>query len=196
MGGFSSQGYFNPNGLGGTLVVFKLHGAPIKKLPAVNNVHGMAVGGLSEVITTKGKTKLSNGVFVNDALKKIVFEVTAGTSSNNNGFNFNGYAKGQANFIVPTGWLVNFIVKNNQALPRSLAIVSTLKVGPDLVPLAETPNPTVGLSGTAEQYASFSTATPDKLYLVCLVPGHIAAGMWDNVTVSATATAPSIQVTK
>lgn len=196
MGGFSSQGYFNPNGLGGTFVVFKLHGAPIKKLPAVNNVHGMAIGGLTEVVTTKGMTKLGDDVYVNTAQKKVVFEVTAAATAANSGFNFNGYAKGQANFVVPVGWLVNFIFKNNQALPHSLAVVNSLKVGPDLTPLAETPNPTVGLSGVASQYTSFSAATPSKLYLVCLVPGHLAAGMWDNFTVSATATAPSIQVSK
>ncbi len=196
MGGFSSQGYFNPNGLGGTLIAFKLNGAPIKKLPAVNNVHGMAIGGLSEVITTKGLTKLSNDVYVSTARKTVVFEVTAAATAANNGFNFNGYAKGQANFIVPTGWLVNFIFKNDQALPHSLAVINSLKIGPDLSPLAETPNPTVGLSGTASQYASFSTVTPGKFYLVCLVPGHLATGMWDNFTVSATATAPSIQVSK
>jgi hypothetical protein len=29
--------------------------------------------------------------------------------------------------------------------------------------------------------------------MVCMVPGHIQAGMWDYLTISATATMPSIQ---
>lgn len=192
-GGFSAEGYFNEHNLGGTMVVFKVNGGPIKKLPIST---GTFTSGLSQSVSLKGMTKLSDAVYVDTKAKKVVFNVTAAASAANNGFNFNGYAKGKANFIVPAGWLVNFIFKNNQALPHSLAVINTLQPGPHVSPLAETPNPIQGLTGTGKQYAGFTTLEPGKFYLVCLVPGHLAAGMWDNFTVSSTAKGPTIQTSK
>jgi hypothetical protein len=192
-GGFSAEGYFNENNLGGTMVVFKLHGGPVKKLPVST---GTFTSGLVQSISLKGLTKLSDAVYVDMKAKKVVFDVTAAATTGNNGFNFNGYAKGQANFTVPVGWLVNFIFQNNQALPHSLAVVNTLQPGPHVTPLTSTPNPTQGLSGTGKQYAGFTALEPGKFYLVCLVPGHIAAGMWDHFTVSSTTKTPAIQVSK
>jgi hypothetical protein len=40
----------------------------------------------------------------------------------------------------------------------------------------------------------FSSNAPGRYYLVCGVPGHVQAGMWDYLTVSATAKQPSIEV--
>ena len=144
----------------------------------------------------KGLQQVGPSVFMDAKAQKVVFKVTAAGTTANNGFNFNGYAKGQANFIVPAGWHVDFIFNNNQALPHSLAVINTLQYGPDVRPLAATPDPTRGLVGTQPQYAGFTATAAAKFYLVCLVPGHIQAGMWDTFTVSATAKAPSIQVTK
>jgi hypothetical protein len=44
--------------------------------------------------------------------------------------------------------------------------------------------------------SGFSSNAPGSYYLVCGVPGHLQAGMFDKLTVSATAKEPSIQVTK
>jgi hypothetical protein len=52
--------------------------------------------------------------------------MVAGANATNNGFNFDGYARGQANFIVPVGWGVEFIFSNLGSFPHSLAIASTL----------------------------------------------------------------------
>ncbi|MGH2387869.1 MAG: sulfocyanin-like copper-binding protein, partial [Chloroflexota bacterium] len=35
-----------------------------------------------------------------------------------------------------------------------------------------------------------------SFYLDCLVPGHLASGMWDNFVISATATTASMTTTK
>jgi uncharacterized cupredoxin-like copper-binding protein len=37
-------------------------------------------------------------------------------------------------------------------------------------------------------------STAGHFYLSCLVPGHLASGMWDNFIVSPTATTPSFTV--
>ncbi len=193
-GGFSAAGLAGAaNNLGGTLVVFKLHGAPIKKVPVSAS---LATSGLDQSVSLKGLTKLSDSIYASVSAKKVVFKVTAAATTNNSGFNFNGYAKGKANFIVPAGWLVNFIFKNNQALPHSAAVLATLQYGPHVTPLAATPNPVQGLTGTGVQYAGFTAYGPGKYYLVCLVPGHIQAGMWDHFTIAPTAKMPSIQVSK
>ena len=192
-GGFSAEGYFADKNLGGTLVVFKLNGAPIKHLPISKATF---TAGLSQVVSVKGMQQVGPSVFMDAKAQKVVFKVAAAGTTANNGFNFNGYAKGKANFIVPAGWHVDFIFNNNQALPHSLAVTNTLVYGPDVRPLAATPDPTHGITGTQPQYAGFTATAAAKFYMVCLVPGHIQAGMWDNFTVSATAKAPSIQVSQ
>jgi len=193
-GGFSAAGTTGAaTNLGGTLVVFKLHGSPIKKVPVLSSP---VTSGLDQSISLKGLTKLNDSIYVSATAKKVVFKVTAAATTNNSGFNFNGDAKGKANFIVPAGWLADFIFKNNQALPHSAAVINTLQYGPHVTPLVATPNPVQGLTGTGTQYAGFTAYGPGKYYLVCLVPGHIQAGMWDHFTVSPTAKMPSIQVSK
>ena len=191
-GGPSPGAFFGKLPLGGTLVVFKLNGKPITKQPTVV---GSTSGGLPEVVSVAGMTRVSPWVYMNTARQRVVFKVVAAATSDNSGFNFNGYSKGAANFIVPAGWHADFIFTNNSALPHSVAVVPTLKISATTTPFAATPDPFRGVGGNQTQYAGFGFAppSPGKYYLVCLVPGHITAGMWDNFTVDATATAPSIQ---
>jgi hypothetical protein len=177
------------------LVVFKLHGAPISKLPISS---GTLDSGLSEVVSLKGYTQLGPSVYEKkgNSSTAAVFKVVAAATSANNGFNFNSYAKGHADFIVPAGWAVGFIFTNKQNLAHSLGITTTLRLGSNTVPLATTPNPSVGLVGKTTQYTGVPYLLPGKYYLVCLIAGHAVAGMWDRLTVSSSVTAPSIQVTK
>jgi alcohol dehydrogenase (cytochrome c) len=192
-GGFSAEGYTGDKNLGGTMVVFKLGGSPIKHLPISK---ATTTSGLEQSVSIKGLTKVSDAEYIDAKGKRVVFVVTAASSTDNNGFNFNGYAKGKATWTLPVGWHADFIFANTQALPHSLAVINTLKLNPKVVPLVETPNPTTGLSGAGKQYAGFTAAAAGKFYLVCLVPGHLAAGMWDNFVISATAKTPSITVSK
>jgi hypothetical protein len=146
-------------------------------------------------VSTKGYTELSPNVYEKAATKRVIFKVTAGVGTGNNGFNFNGYAKGAATFIAPAGWGVDLIFTNNGVLPHSAAIVSSLTITAATSPFASTPNPRIGAVAGQTQYGGFGgflAPPPGKYYLVCLVPGHITAGMWDYFTVSTTAKAPSI----
>jgi outer membrane protein assembly factor BamB len=196
VGGFSSAPLLGLKGpFGGTLMVFKLHGGPITPAPSVQTPAAFAVGGLNEVITVKGLTMVNQWVYMDAKAKRVVFRVVAGATTANNGFNFNGYAKGKANFVVPSGWHADFIFTNNVALPHSMAVVPTLKISATTMPIAATPNPIAGIRAGQTQYAGYGLVPPGpgKYYLVCLVPGHITAGMWDYFTVDFTAKAPSIQ---
>ncbi|MGH2390028.1 MAG: sulfocyanin-like copper-binding protein, partial [Chloroflexota bacterium] len=196
VGGFSSAPLLGLKGpFGGTLMVFKLHGGPIKPAPAVSPGPGFAVGGLNEEITVKGLTRINQWVYMDQKAKHVVFKVVAASTNDNNGFNFDGYAKGKANFVVPSGWHADFIFTNNATLPHSMAVVPTLKISAKTTPFAATPNPRAGIGAGKTQYAGWGLAPPGpgKYYLVCLVPGHITAGMWDYLTVDFTAKVPSIQ---
>lgn len=191
-GGMSAAATLLPGAkIGGTLVVFKLGGKPVTKLPIVE---GPATSGLSEAISVAGMTQVGPWEYVDAQKHRVVFKIVAAANGTNNGFNFNGYSKGQANFIVPMGWVVNFIFTNHSPLAHSVGVVSTLKLNASVVPLAETPRANQGVGANTTQYAGFTAYAPGKDYLVCLVPGHILAGMWDTFTISATAKTPSIQV--
>lgn len=186
---------------GGELVVFKLNGSPAHKFPTASSAPGALAKALPNLATYK---KIAPFVYADAAAKKAVVQVIAADTSNNAGFNFDGYAKGQANFVVPVGWTISLEFSNKSATPHDMALTANLN--PHVAPIAPTgaespiaiPGPTTithGLTATdGTIVAGFSSNAAGKYYLVCGVPGHIAAGMWDYLTVSATAKQPSVQV--
>jgi outer membrane protein assembly factor BamB len=188
---------------GGELVVFKLGGSPVHTFPPVNplvNPNARVLPDLSQY------TKVAPYVYVNAAQRKAVFQVIAAATPTNSGFNFDGYAKGQANFVIPAGWSATLEFSNKSAVPHDVAITKSLQV--PLTPVAPIagaapvaiPGPTTlarGLTATNGTVADgFGSNVPGQFYLVCGVPGHVQAGMWDRLTVSATAKQPSIQVAR
>jgi sulfocyanin len=188
---------------GGELVVFKVGGAPVHKFPPVTPLTTAAAHALPDLATY---TKLGPYVYVNAAQKKAVVQVVAAATSSLSGFNFDGYAKGQANFVIPVGWTITLEFSNKSSTPHDVALTSSLKVPLTPVPQpggiapVAIPGPTTiaqGLTASAGTVATgFSSNAPGRFYLVCGVPGHVQAGMWDYLTVSATAKQPSIQVKK
>lgn len=191
-------GVSNGNG-GGTLVVFKLGGAPVRPLPLV--LPGVVPK--DQLPSLKGLTRINKWMYAKPSAHHLEIEMVATANGDNSGFNFDGYAKGKANFIVPIGWGVEFIFSNRGSFPHSLAIASTLKV-PVQEPLLggfaplETGNAIGGIKAGVYQVAGFSTLVADagRYYLICKVPGHLQSGMWDYITLSKTATMPSIQMMK
>jgi sulfocyanin len=183
--------------VGGTLAVFKLNGTPVSaaRFPAAKALSFLGNAG---VITTKGLTKINPWMFDDPKTQTVTIVVTAAQTADNSGFNFDGYDKGKATFVVPAGWKVNWIFTNKAALPHSAALIQNLKTPSALTsslgtPIA-TPNAMQGVAAGKTQYASFSAVEPGNFFMACLVPGHITAGMWDNFIVSTTAKAPSLQI--
>ena len=183
--------------LGGTLVVLKLGGSAVTKLPPA-----AAGSGLVPVKppSLKGFKKLSNDLYVDQAHKHAVMMINAAATSANNGFNFNGYHNGNGTFTVPVNWTVDWEFRNKAALPHSAGIVTSTTVPLKLVPFGfgpvVTPNAIAGTGPGVTQILSFVASHSGSFILVCLVPGHVEAGMWDHFIVSATAKLPSIAATK
>jgi sulfocyanin len=127
-------------------------------------------------VTTKGKV--------------VTLTVVAGYGG---GFDFNGAAKGKLTVTVPLGDKVNVVFTNKASLPHSAQIVAFSKnppsaTVPDAFKGANSPNPnTGGLVGKATQKFSFTANKAGSYLLICAIPGHAAAGMWDNFVVSKTA---------
>jgi sulfocyanin len=135
-------------------------------------------------ITTKGKT--------------VSLTLIAAYNNTQGGFNFNGGAHGKLTITVPQGDKVNVTFTNKASLPHSAEIVASAKAPATLTSFspaftgASSPNPTAGSPSGATSTFSFIAAKAGKYLLVCAVPGHVAAGMWDNVVVSKAAKVGSI----
>jgi PQQ-dependent dehydrogenase (methanol/ethanol family) len=180
---------------GGTMVVFKLGGKPVHKLPVVTPATGIA-----KLPPLSGYTRVNRFEWVNAAKKLVVFHVVAAQTSANNGFNFDGWYNGQATFTVPQYWGMVIEFTNKAALPHSAAItyghVAPAKVWSSALGPIETADPIKGNTGNTWQIIggglTVAADTAGHFYLSCLVPGHLQSGMWDNFVVSPTANAPSI----
>lgn len=183
--------------LGGTLAVFKLGGAPVKPLPIVNT-GGILVPMNTQLPSLKGLSQIGPWTYVDATKHHVIFKLVAAATAHNSGFNFDGYAKGEANFVVPVGWNVDFLFSNMAGFPHSAAIASNLKPPVNLpffgFAQVATPNANIGIGPKVIQVMSLNALPSGSYYVVCLVPGHIQTGMWDRFTISKTATMPSISL--
>lgn len=129
---------------------------------------------------------------------RVVITVIAADTKANNGFNFDGYAKGKANFVIPLGWKVSLKFSNHASLPHSLAIASGHGNSPKLPKIGgktvQTPNAKSGVTKGKTETLTFIAKPAGHYFVVCIVPGHDAAGMWDHLTINKGAKKPSLQV--
>lgn len=130
-------------------------------------------------VTTKGKT--------------VSLTLFAAYDNTQSGFNFNGGARGKLTITVPQGDRVNVSFTNKASLPHSAEIVAFAKTPAAITSVspvfkgASSPNPTAGSPSGKVYKFSFTATKAGKYLLVCAVPGHVAAGMWDYFVVSKTA---------
>jgi hypothetical protein len=101
----------------------------VHTLPAVN---AGAVPTTKVLPSLKGLKLVDKWMYVDAKSQHVVITVVAAATANNSGFNFDGYTKGQATFVVPEGWNADIEFSNKAALSHSLAIASTLKTPPKL----------------------------------------------------------------
>lgn len=99
----------------------------------------------------------------------------AGYNGENNGFNFDGYGRGELLVSVPRGWRVRVMCKNHAALTHSCAVVP----GPMTVTPSFRGAATPSLSPGASKTFSFVASRVGSYRFACLVPGHEEARMWD-----------------
>ncbi len=128
----------------------------------------------------------------------VVVTLVAGETPADGGFNFNGYGHGGMTVTVPLGWTVVVQFQNASALPHSAMIAPSAAAqsgAPTATPVfagGATKDLSTGLAQGTKATFSFVADKPGTYAIVCAVPGHAAAGMWDKLTVSATAKAPSV----
>ena len=107
----------------------------------------------------------------------------AGYDGENSGFNFDGYARGELQVIVPRRWRVVVRCRNRGPLRHSCAVVR----GPTSVQPAfrgaAIPHARLGLQPGQSASFSFRATRTGAYRLACVVPGHEQARMWDLLEV-------------
>ena len=116
---------------------------------------------------------------VHPGARKVVISLVAGYNDNNSGFNFDGYARGELRVIVPVGWRVVVRCSNHSAIRHSCAVVRGPMTARPAFPGAYTLHPQLGLAPGKSASFSFRATRTGAYRLVCLVPGHEEARMWD-----------------
>jgi hypothetical protein len=127
------------------------------------------------------------------AHKLVALTLLAGLGGANNGFNFDGYGRGELEVRVPLGWRVVVNCENRGGMRHSCAIVKGSLATAPAFRGASTKQPVLGLFPGAKASFSFTAARTGTFRIACLVPGHEQARMWD-VLVVARGGQPSISV--
>jgi hypothetical protein len=118
------------------------------------------------------------------ARKLVHLKLLAGFGSANNGFNFDGYGRGELQVRVPLGWRVVVDCENRGGMRHSCAIVKESLATAPAFRGASTKQPTVGLFPGARATFSFTAARTGSFRIACLVPGHEQARMWDVLVIA------------
>ncbi len=118
--------------------------------------------------------------------------LVAGYNGSNNGFNFDGYGRGQLLVRVPLGWRVTVTCKNAGSMRHSCAIVRGAMTAVPAFRGATTPDSVLGLARGKSAQFTFTASRAGTYRIACLVPGHEEARMWDVLVVGGVRR-PSIQ---
>ena len=117
------------------------------------------------------------------AHKLVHLTLLAGLGTANNGFNFDGYGRGELQVRVPLGWRVVVDCENRGGMRHSCAIVKGSLASTPAFRGASTKQPAVGLFPGAKATFSFTAGRTGTFRIACLVPGHEQARMWDVLVV-------------
>jgi hypothetical protein len=139
-----------------------------------------------EVLAAAAATKPPPARFlhVDAARHSVTLTLVASDGSSNNGFNFDGYGRGELVVAVPVGWRVTVRCENRGALLESCAVVSGTSATHPAFRGASTPDPVHGVPGGQEAVFSFVAARAGTYRLASLVPGHEQARMYDVLEVT------------
>jgi hypothetical protein len=120
----------------------------------------------------------------NAAAHVVHLTLEAGLGSANNGFNFDGYGRGDLQISVPVGWRVVVSCANRGGMRHSCAVVKgSLSTVPAFAG-ATSPAPLQGLAPGRSATFSFTPSRTGTFRIACLVPGHEQARMWDVLEVT------------
>jgi len=119
-----------------------------------------------------------------DARRRVVaVTLVAGYDSANNGFNFDGYGRGELMVTVPLRWRVRVTCINKAAMRHSCAVVDGPMTTEPAFPHATVAQPLLGLRRGQTAVFSFVPTRLGPFRFACLVPGHEQAREWDLLEV-------------
>lgn len=132
------------------------------------------------------------------APKTVKLVIIAAYNAANYGMNFNGFAKGGAQYVIPQGWQVVVNFTNNSPVPHSAIVVERsfvrkIQMGEPAFKGASTPTPLRGTTGKKGVEFRFTAEEAGDYALACGFPAHSANGHWIGLEVSATAEKPSLK---
>lgn len=140
---------------------------------------------------------------VDAANRTVTMTITAGSTSANNYWNFNGNFGGTGGITVPEGYTVTInLVNADPAMAHSLGVDEAMASYPNMfsevTPAFEgaaTANPTSMTESTLPgetETITFVANRAGDFVIICYVTGHAATGMWVPFTVSTDGSVGSI----
>jgi FtsP/CotA-like multicopper oxidase with cupredoxin domain len=121
---------------------------------------------------------------VDSAHRAVRLTLIAGDGVSNNGFNFDGYGRGELLVSVPRGWRVTVRCTNHASSPNSCAVVSGPQASRPAFAGAATPHPVAGLQSGQSATFSFVASRVGSYRVASVVPGHEEARMYAVLEVS------------
>lgn len=104
--------------------------------------------------------------------------LVAGLNGSNNGFNYDGYGRGELLVTIPLGWRVVVACENRGNRRHSCAVVKGSLATRPAFPGAASPSPRTGLAPGSSVTFSFRASRVGSFRIACLVPGHEQAREW------------------
>lgn len=134
--------------------------------------------------TSAAKPNPGQFLRVHAARRAVVLTLIAADGPGNNGFNFDGYGRGELLVTVPRGWRVTIVCKNGSPLPNSCAVISGPRATAPAFKGAATPHPVAGLQGGQSATFTFTAGRVGVYRIASVVPGHEQARMYAVLAVT------------
>jgi hypothetical protein len=120
----------------------------------------------------------------NVAARRVRLTMIGTLGSSNNGFNFDGYGRGELLASVPRGWRVTVQCENRGSRPTSCAVVTGARSGTLAFRGASVSHPVQGLRPGGKAQFSFIADRAGSYRIVSLVPGQAEARMFAVLVVT------------
>jgi hypothetical protein len=118
------------------------------------------------------------------AARRVRLRMLAALGSSNNGFNFDGYGRGELIVSVPRGWRVTVEFENHGSRRASCAVVMGAQSATLAFPGASVTQPVQGVMPGGTARFSFTAARIGVFRIVSLVPGQAEARMYAVLVVT------------
>jgi hypothetical protein len=122
----------------------------------------------------------------NAAARTVRLRMLGALGSSNNGFNFDGYGRGELLASVPRGWRVVVQFENHGSRRTSCAVVTGARSATLAFPGATVPDPVQGVRPGGKARFSFTASRAGSYRIASLVPGQSEARMYAVLVVKPT----------